>query len=210
MAEQTGSDPGWDAARTRWRSAADRLWSVALVDDEGYRRAAGGVGAALDAMRRTVTTPAGLLAVDAEPSGFLAGLDGSGREASPLVLAAACAVRADEIEAGRARDARVARVAAARSEGRTWTVLEEGCTRSVSMHLPTGVALVVIDDPYRDREPHGLGEAVLATATGDPLAGHGGAEEWFAVRADRDAALARRRADIDALDGDGPMVSDER
>ncbi|HWN25725.1 MAG TPA: hypothetical protein VNP37_02075 [Actinomycetospora sp.] len=210
MAEQVGLDPGWGAARTRWRSAADRLWSVALVDDEGYRRAAGGVGAVLDAMRRRVTTPTELLAVDAEPDGFLAGLDGPGREASPLVVAAACAVRADEIEADRARERRIARVAAARAEGRTWVLLEEGFTRSVSMHLPTGLALVVIDDPYRDREPHGLGEVVLATDTGDPLAGHGTAEEWFAVRADRDAALARRRADIGALDGGGPMVSDER
>src|SRR5918997_1530899 len=99
MAEQTGLDPDWGAARTRWRSAADRLWSVALVDDEGYRRAAGGVGAVLDAMRRTVTTPSELLAVDAAPDAFLVGLDGAGREASPLVVAAACAVRAHEIEA---------------------------------------------------------------------------------------------------------------
>ena len=210
MAEQTGLDPDWGTARTRWRSAADRLWSVALVDDEGYRRAAGGVGAVLDAMRHTVTTPSELLAVDAAPDGVLAGLDGPGRGASPLVVAAACAVRADEIEAVRARERRIARVAAARAEGRTWVLLEEGVTRTVSMHLPTGLALVVIDDPYRDREPHGLGEAVLATDTGDPLAGHGTAEEWFAVRADRDAALARRRTDVDALDGRGPMVSDER
>jgi hypothetical protein len=210
MAEDLEVDPGWGAARTRWRSAADRLWSVALVDDEAYRRAAGGVGAVLAAMRRTVSTSAELLAVDAEPGAFLAGLEGPERESSPLVVAAACAVRADEIEADRARERRIARVATARAEGRTWVALEEGFTRSVCMHLPTGLALVVIDDPYRDREPHGLGEVVLATGTGDPLAGHGTAEDWFAVRADRDAALAQRRADIGSLDGGGPMVSDKR
>jgi hypothetical protein len=206
MVEPAVADPQWDAARARWRSAADRLWSMALVDDEGYRRAAGGVGTVLDTLRRTVTTPADLIALEEAPDRVLVGPEG---EASPLVVAAACAVRADELDADRARAARAALLAAARAEGRDWVVLAEGLTRSVSVHVATRIALVVVDDPYRDTAPYGLREAVLATDDGDPSAGHDVVEEWFADRAARDAALTRRRAEIASLDGDRPMVSDE-
>ncbi|PVZ06922.1 hypothetical protein [Actinomycetospora cinnamomea] len=199
----------WDAARTRWRSAADRLWSVALIDEEGYRRAAGGVGAVLGALRGAVATRADLLAVDGAPERVLAGLGGQKVEASPLVVAAACAVRADEIDAERDRASRVALLAAARVEGRSWAVLADGVTRSMSVHVPTGVALVEVEDPYRHPAPYGLREVVLATDTGDPVDGHGGAEDWFADRAERDAALERRRAEIASLDAGRPMVSDE-
>lgn len=186
----------WDAARTRWRSSADRLWAAALTDAEGYQRLTAGVGDRLAELRRTTTTPADLLAVEVRPD-------------SALVDAAACAVRADEIEAERARAHRAALVAAARDEGRTWVVLEEGITRAVSMHLPTGLALVVIDDPYRDRDPHGVSEVALAAETGDVLAGGDDDPAWFATRAERDAALASRRAEIGSLDGGERIVSDE-
>jgi hypothetical protein len=192
----SGVGPDWDAARTRWRSAADRLWAAALTDAEGYRHLAEGVGDRLAELRRTTSTPADLLATRADPG-------------SELVTAAACAVRADEIEAERARARRASLVAAARVEGRIWVTLEEGMTRSVSLHLPTGLALVVIDDPYRDRDPHGLGEVVVATGTAEVLSDDADGL-WFATRAERDAALATRRTEIASLDGDGSMVSDER
>ena len=119
---ETPGEADWDAARERWRSAANRLWAAALTDAEGYRRLAEGVGDRLAELRRTTATPAELLAVEERPE-------------AALVDAAACAVRADEIEAERARVRRAALVAAARDEGRTWVVLEEGFTRSVSMRL---------------------------------------------------------------------------
>lgn len=194
---ETPGEADWDAARARWRSAANRLWAAALTDAEGYRRLAEGVGDRLAELRRTTATPAELLAMEERPD-------------TALVDAAACAVRADEIEAERARARRAALVAAARDEGRTWVVLEEGFTRSVSMHLPTGLALVAIDEPYRDAEPHGVGEVALAADTGEVLAGGDDDPVWFATRAERDAALARRRAEIVSLDGGGHMVSDER
>ncbi|GAA4755749.1 hypothetical protein [Actinomycetospora chibensis] len=194
---ETSGDGDWDAARARWRSAANRLWAAALTDAEGYRRLAEGVGDRLAELRRTTATPAELLAMEERPDAV-------------LVDAAACAVRADEIEAERARARRAALVAAGREEGRTWVVLEEGFTRSVSMHLPTGLALVAIDEPYRDSEPHGVAEVALAADTGEVLAGGDDDTAWFATRAERDAALAQRRAEIGSLDGGGRMVSDER
>lgn len=209
MIGRIATDPAWDAARDRWRSAADRLWAAALVDDEGYRRVAADVGSVLEAMRRTVSTPAALLGIEAEP-GELRAAAGTEAELSPLVVGAACAVRADEIEAERARERRAARVSAARAQARTWVLVDEGVTRSVRMHLRTGLALVLIDDPYRDRDPYGLGEVALMADTGEPLVGHGVDEDWFAARGDRDAALARRQAEIESLDDGRPVVSDRQ
>jgi len=87
--------------------------------------------------------------------------------------------------------------------------LEQGFTRTVAMHLPTGRALVTIDDPYREHEPHGLAEVVLAPGSGDAVTGHDAAPRWYAARADRDAELAARRTEIGSLDGGQGMVSDE-
>jgi hypothetical protein len=196
---ETQGEGKWDAARTRWRAAANRLWAAALTDAEGYRRLAEGVGDRLAELRRTTATPAELLAVEE-------------RSEATLVDGAAYAMRADEIEAEQARARRAALVAAARDEGRTWVVLEEGFTRSVSMHLPTGLALVAIDEPYRDADPHGIGEVALAAETGEVLAGGDDDPTWFATREERDAALAQRRAEIVSLTAAGAWfpMSDER
>jgi len=197
----------WDRARERWRGAADALWPAALVDDEGYRRTTHGVGLLLTELRRTARTADELLAVDADPGPVLAVLPAGGPPGvAPLLLAAACAVRADEVEAERARGERAARLAAARREGRAWVELEAGALRTVELHVATGLGLVSTEDPLSgDPEPFGLGEVVLATDTGEPLAGHGTRETTFATRAARDAERERWRADIDArLDGDRP------
>ena len=70
-------------------------------------------------------------------------------------------------------------------------------------------ALAAIDEPYRDADPHGVGEWCSLRRPGRP-AGLDDDPDWFATRAVRDAALAQRRAEIVSLDGGGRMVSDER
>lgn len=207
-------DARLDEARARWRVASDRLWPVAMADGDGYRRAVELVGVMLGELRSAATTIEGLLAVDADPAGVLAELPpgaAAGLGGPRVVLDAACAVRGDELVAERARQRRIALIAAARREGAAWVVLEDRDSRSVEMHLGAGLALVATLDPYAAPEPYGLGETVLDAGTGDPVAGPAHREVSFRVGADWIAERARWRTEISArLDGDGPMVSDER
>ena len=70
-------------------------------------------------------------------------------------------------------------------------VLDEGYTRSVSMHLATGSPSSPSTVPLPRPQPHGLGEAALAAETGEVLAGGDDDPVSFATRAERDAALAQ-------------------
>lgn len=205
-----------ERARARWRATGDRVWSIAMVDGQEYRRVAGLVGAVLDEVRRRTPTLASLLALDADPSAVLERWpdDGSSPVGVRAVLEAACAVRGDELVAARAREERIAAIERARAAGERWVVLADGTgpvSRSVEMHLATGLTLVATATPYAGAEPYAIGEVVLDPTTGDPLTGHGEREVTFADRDAREAERARWRAEIDSrLDGGGPMLSDKR
>lgn len=85
-------------ARARWRVASDRLWPLAMVDPDGYRRAAELVGTLLESLRASASTVDDLVAL--EPSAATVLPDGA---AVPFggpstLVAAACAIRADEID----------------------------------------------------------------------------------------------------------------
>jgi hypothetical protein len=201
-------DDALERARARWRATGDRVWSIAMVDGEEYRRVAELVGAVLAVVREEASTIEELLALDADPAPVLARCPAG---STVLVLEAACAVRGDELVAARARDRRVAAIEAARAAGERWAVLADGPGRSVEMHVATGLALVATADPYAGAEPYGLGEVVLDATTGDPLARHGGREASFADHDAREAERARWRQEIDSrLDGDDAMLSDKR
>jgi hypothetical protein len=150
-----------------------------------------------------------LLALDADPAPVL-----DRRPAPRAVLEAALSVRADELLAARARERRVARIAAARAAGEHWVVLEEtaGAThRTVEMHLASGLALVATADPYAGEEPYALGETVLDADSGEPITCRDGGEITFADAAAWHAERDRRRAEIASrLDGGQPMLSDKR
>lgn len=204
-AVHSGEEGALGAARARWRAAGDRVWSIAVVDGEEYRRLAERVGAVLDEVRAATPALEALLALDADPGPLLA------RAGTRAVLDAALAMRADELVAARARDERRAAIAAARAAGERWVVLDAsaGSThRTVEMHLATGLALIATADPYAGGEPYVLGEAVLDAVTGVTIAD--GTETSFADAAAWRDARARRREEIDSrLDGGDTMLSDK-
>ena len=195
--------PGTPAAqaRARWQATADRLWPIAMADPDGYRRVADLVGLVLAELRRRTATVDELLALDADPRTVLGVVpDGAaaGVGGPRVLLDAACAIRGDELHAAGARAARIGAIAAARQAGEAWVLLEDGPTRSVEMHLVTGLALVASADPYAGPKPYQLGETILDAATGDPVTGPAGRDVSFAGRAQWLAERERWRTEIAA------------
>ena len=93
-------DPRLAAARGRWRAAGDRVWAVAVADGEGYRRLVATLAPVLDELRRRAGTVPELLDLDEDPGPMTAGLPveaAAALERQPALLAAACAIRVDEL-----------------------------------------------------------------------------------------------------------------
>lgn len=198
MAEVHHQDPRVAAARRRWRAAGDRIWPVAMSDGTAYRQTVAAVGALVDELRRRTTSLEHLVGLEADPESFLADAGAAGRRAraQPELLAAACAVRADELAASAARVRRSLWISDARAAGRAWVVLEESPTRTVEMHVRTGFAVVATADPYLGDEPFRIAEMVLDASTGEPLAGPDGDDAVFATHERWVTARERLRADI--------------
>jgi hypothetical protein len=205
----TDDDPLIADARRRWRAAGDRLWPVALSDGESYQLAARVVGELADALREHAGSLDELVALEAAPSAFLAGLGATGERAAvqPELLSAACALRGDELAAARTRLRRAERIAAARADGLAWVEVDRSPTRVVEMHLATGTTIVATADPYLGDEPFRISEMVLDTVSGEPLAGPDGDDAAFATTAEWEAERERRRREIsgrlDTRDRDG-------
>lgn len=202
---------GHAAVRRRWRAAGDRLWLVALSDGEAYQRAAGAVGRLLDRLRAQAHSVEDLLRVEQDPAGHLAE-DDVPAAPGPDLLAAACAMRADEIDAADGARRRRAAIGAARDAGATWVTLTSTPTRVVEMHLGTGRAVVATSDLYDPDRPYVVGAALLDARTGDTLAGTDEEQAcathdaWAAARAARRneierAAPARDTAGHDPMEG---------
>lgn len=207
----TAEDPRVADARRRWRAAGDRLWPIALSDGGSYQLAAQVVGALVDALRERVASLDELVDLEAAPSAFLAGLGATGVRATsqPELLAAACAVRGDELAAERARRLRAERIAAARADGRAWVEVDRSPTRVAEMHVATGTTIVATADPYLGDEPFRIAEMVLDTVSGEPLAGPDGDDAAFGRAADWEAERERRRREIsERLDRRDPDGSD--
>lgn len=193
-----GEDPRVADARRRWRAAGDRLWPVALYDGDSYRLAAQIVGALVDALRQRARSLGELVDLEAAPSAFLAGLGATGERvaAQPELLAAACAVRGDELAAERARRRRADRIAAARADGRSWVEVDRSATRVAEMHVATGTTIVATADPYLGDEPFRIAEMVLDPVSGEPLGGPDGDDVAFGSTAEWEAERERLRREI--------------
>lgn len=162
-------------ARARWQAAEDRLFPIALVDPDAYRRALSVVSQLLGELRASTTSLDQLLALDVDPAPLLqvASVEGA---ADRLAIEAAFAVRDRELVVAAERDRRTRVIAAARNAGATWVDLdgswEAVCrtgTRHTEMHLASGRALVATVDPYSGDDPHRLEVVVLDTDTGIPV-----------------------------------------
>jgi hypothetical protein len=162
-------------ARARWRAAEDRLFPVALVDPDGYRRLLSVVAALLQKLRASTTSFDHLLELDSHPAPLVAAacVDGA---ADRVALEAALAVRDRELVAVAERDRRTRAIAAARNAGATWVDLEgsweavcRSGTRHTEMHLPSGRALVATVDPYSGEDPYRLEIVRLDIETGAPV-----------------------------------------
>ena len=199
-------------ARARWRAAEDRLFPVALVDADAYRRVLHIVSLLLDELRVSTTSLDQLLDLDTDPVSLLAALSdepanriqpaGSAGGENRLTLEAAFAVRDRELAAAAERSRRAAAIASARSEGATWVDLEGSWeavqrtgARHTEMHLATGRALVATVDPYSGDGPYQLELAVLDGDTGTPVETTD-EDRVFADRAEWLAERERRRAEI--------------
>ncbi|WP_300019380.1 hypothetical protein [Pseudonocardia sp.] len=186
------------AATQRWRAAEDRLYPVAMSDPDGYRSGLEAVQALVGELRRTAGSIDDLIGVEADPGGLLAVLP-SGRPGLPtdLLVGAACSARARELLAEQEVERRAAVLAAARSEGRSWAVLQ-GPERveelyggsTVVTHLATGRTLLAAVDPYAGAEPYLLQEF---GADGEP-----GRERGFADPVAWVAERDRWRAEIES------------
>ena len=182
----SGTDGGaadeWQLLRqawSRWRQAEARLYPVAMVDPDWYAHAVRLVSALAAELRRRCTTPAELLAAEAEPTELLAALptdDPIGPPLDPrLLVEVACSLRGGELLAAAERRRRAEAVAAARASGAGWAVLEgspptaeSAGARCVAMHLRSGRALVATVDVFSGGEPFGLEEVALDPDTGAP------------------------------------------
>jgi hypothetical protein len=192
-------------ARARWRAAEDRLFPVALVDPDGYRRLLSVVAVLLEKLRASTTSLDQLLELDSHPAPLVAAAavaagDGA---ADRMALEAAFAVRDRELAAAAERDRRTRAIAAARNAGARWVDLEGSweavCRtglRHTEMHLASGRALVATVDPYSGDGPHRLEVVVLDTDTGAPVETTD-QERQFADRATWAAQREQWRMQID-------------
>ncbi len=189
-------------ARVRWGVTEDRLFPVALVDPDAYRRALSLVSLLLAELRVSTTTFDQLLSLDIDPQPLLQACPAEG--ADRLTLEAAFAVRGRELAAAAERDQRARDIASARCAGETWVDLEGSwdavChtgTRHTEMHLASGRALVATVDPYSGDGPHRLEVVVLDGDTGTPIETTDG-DRAFTERAEWLAERERWRAEIES------------
>lgn len=166
-------------AWARWRQAEARLYPLAMVDPDWYAQAVRLVGALAAELRRRCTTPAELLAVEAEPTELLAAVPTEEPIGPPLdprlLVEAACSLRGGELLAAAEHHRRAVAVAAARASGAGWAVLEGSPPtadfageRCVAMHLRSGRALVATVEVLSGGEPFSLEEVALDPDTGAP------------------------------------------
>ena len=189
-------------ARARWRAAEDRLFPMALVDPEAYRRKLSVVAELLTELRASTSTLDELLGLDSDPAPVLAATSVAGA-ADQLAVEAAFAVRDRELAAAAEREQRAGAIAAARDAGATWVDLEGSweavCrtgTRHTEMHLASGRSLVATVDPYSGGGPYRLEVLVLDTHTGTPIEATDH-DQRFADRAAWSAERERWRAELD-------------
>jgi hypothetical protein len=189
-----------------WDQAEARLFPLVTARPDLYQQAITMIQRLLAGLRETCPDLPSLLAAHARGGDLAAAaLAGGAAEIRPeLVAAAACAMRYRELAASLAAEARLAALARARDEGRSWAVVQEIGSPDRAPYVPyqrieaevaSGRALIVSIEPDEtlSRAVHRLdrGEIDLATGglrVGEPVGSYLAAEEFgAALRQARDA-----------------------
>jgi hypothetical protein len=106
MDTERGRDeqPNLAIARARWRAAEKRIYPLAMIDTDAYMDAVEAVARVLAELRTQCTSEAELLQAEADDKVLeLVGTGSRGRLVADRasVVAAACALRSLELQAGR-------------------------------------------------------------------------------------------------------------
>ena len=143
-----------------WDEAEARLFPLVMARPDLYKRSVSAIQLLLGRLRETCLDMPALLAAN-ERGGDLAAADLAGAadvEIRPeLVAAAACAMRYRELVASLAARDRLAALARARDEGRSWTVVEENGSLDRLPYVPY----------QRIEAEAGSGRAVIVSAEPD-------------------------------------------
>jgi hypothetical protein len=207
-----GAQPGGrDVPRAvlrSWDQAEARLFPLVMARPDLYQRSVSMIQRLLGRLRETCPDLPALLAAN-ERGGDLAAAelaDAADAEIRPdLVAAAACAMRYRELVASLAASDRLAALARARDEGRSWAVVEETGSPERLPYVPyqrieaevgSGRAVLVSIEPDEtlSRAVHRLdrGQIDLATGAlqiGDPVGSYLDPDEFAtALRQARDQA----------------------
>lgn len=198
-----------------WRSAEERLYPVVMLRPDLYQRSIELVRRVADELAANCPDVDALVAAWPEATDLvyrvssLALLPLGDLDVS-LVAGAAFCLRYREVAMAVARSERLERVrAAAAAGGAAWVEIEETGTLAAAafmpftrleMHLPSGLGLrrSLGADPDTGRPVFGLETLLLDPSTGDLLEPAGGVPEEFETRGDWEAAIERRRREIEA------------
>jgi len=191
-----------------WDEAEARLFPLVMARPDLYQRSVSMIQRLLGRLRETCPDLPALLAAN-ERGGDLAAAelaDGADAEIRPdLVAAAACAMRYRELVASLAASDRLAALARARDEGRSWAVVEETGSPQRLPYVPyqrieaevgSGRAVIISIEPDEtlSRAVHRLDRGQIDLATGgiqigDPVGSYLDRDEFAAaLRQARDQA----------------------
>jgi hypothetical protein len=191
--------PAVAMARTRWRTAEDRLYPTLIADPGSYQRSISQIQAVIAELRRRCNSVEDLVAAEAAPEELLgAALPGGSSVPVDLLLGVALGMADREIAADQERRRREAAIASARAAGSSWVVvngpqaleeLTEG--RRTELHLASGIVIDVTVDPWSGADPFSVqvieGESGVALAMAE-----------FTDRAEWLAEIERRHQAVEA------------
>ncbi len=194
-----------------WDEAEARLFPTIMARPDLYQQSVSMIQRLLGRLRDTCLDLPSLLAAH-ERGGDLVDELAGGADAGiqpDLVAAAACAMRYRELVASLAAEGRLAALARARSEGRSWEVLEETGSEDRAPFVPyqrieaevgTGRAVIISIEPDEtlSRAVHRLDHGQVDLATGALRIG-----EAIGTYLDREAFAAALRG-ARPEPGDGP------
>ena len=188
-----------------WDEAEARLFPLVMARPDLYQRSVSAIQLLLGRLRETCLDMPALLAAHERGGDLVAG-DLADAEIRPeLVAAAACAMRYRELVASLAARDRLAALARARDEGRSWTVVEENGSLDRLPYVPyqrieaevgSGRAVIISIEPDEtlSRAVHRLDRGQIDLATGgvqigDPVGSYLDRDEFAAaLRQARDQA----------------------
>lgn len=157
-----------DAARRRWRAAAEALFPSLIADASSYAAALEAIGAMAAELGSRAADLDALVAVIADPEGFAAGCaqEPPGAVPLPLLVGVACGMRERDLITEQVRRDHRAAIERSRAAGDPWAVLNgpesiedltggaSGVACCAHVHVPSGIEIrasvdVWSPEPYR-------------------------------------------------------------